>query len=199
MHVRVKALLMNCVRSSMVLLYHEKRVSWFELPLLGTFRLFFLDEGTLITTLTRKLRPLFVPSDHDHMPVILNSVIGAPWEQARNDRPSVSIDLMSRKQQLVLVLCERLPVDSWIQLIEPSQPTTLSWLKQLTKTFLDEDFHRTGDRYFLWNQRTWSSLELFSDGVPVVRAIFGHQCLESLIFCRHPVTLGVHILAILSL
>ncbi|RRT60997.1 hypothetical protein B296_00020258 [Ensete ventricosum] len=118
---------MNCVRSSMVLLYDEKHVSWFELPLLGSFRLFFLGEGALITTLPRKLRPLlFVPSDHDHMPVILNSVVGAPWEQARNDRPSVSIDLMSREQQFVLVLRERLPVDSWIQLIEPSQPTTLS-------------------------------------------------------------------------
>lgn len=66
------------------------------------------------------LRPLSAFPGHDNVPVVLHGVIGAAGEKPGDYSPPVSVNPVRRQEALFLLLRERAPVDSWIQLVEPS-------------------------------------------------------------------------------
>jgi len=69
---------------------------------------------------TVKPRSCSRPSCHDHMPVVLDCIIRAPWELPSDDSPPVSVDPLSRNQSPLLLFSEGASVNPWIQLIIPS-------------------------------------------------------------------------------
>lgn len=60
------------------------------------------------------------------MPMVLNRVVGPSGEQPSDHCPFVPIKSVRCKQLLLLLVGERLLVDSRIQLIEPPQSATFS-------------------------------------------------------------------------
>lgn len=110
----------------------------------------------------------FLPASpcHDHMPVILHCVISPAGEKPGNNSPSVPMDPVRSEKPFFFLFGKRGSVDSGVQLIEPSQPTALPW----------------------------SSRELFSYGVPVMRSMPFHQFPELLILSWPPMASGAHLI-----
>ena len=57
---------------------------------------------------------------HHHVPVVLDCVVCAAWEEASNHGPFVSVKPVGCQEPILLVFCERASVDAWVQLIEPT-------------------------------------------------------------------------------
>lgn len=62
---------------------------------------------------------------HDHVPVVLYSVVSPTREQPRYERPLVAVEAVCRQETLLFFLVEGHPVYSWVQLVIPSQSATL--------------------------------------------------------------------------
>ena len=60
------------------------------------------------------------------MPMILHGIVGSSWEHASDQCPLVTIHGVSRNKALLLFLAKWSSVYPWVELIEPSEPTTLS-------------------------------------------------------------------------
>lgn len=69
--------------------------------------------------------PLPAAARHDHMPVVLDGVVGAAREEPGDDGPPVAVDAVRGQEQLLLFLREGAPVDPGVQLVEPPQPAAL--------------------------------------------------------------------------
>ena len=52
----------------------------------------------------REPHPLPAPPRHDHMPVVLDGVVGAPREEPGDDGPPVAVDAVGRQEQRLLLL-----------------------------------------------------------------------------------------------
>jgi hypothetical protein len=69
--------------------------------------------------------PLALPARGEDVPVVLDGVVGAPREEAGDERPPVAVCAVRRQEALLLLLRERPPVDPRVQLVEPPQPAAL--------------------------------------------------------------------------
>jgi hypothetical protein len=76
--------------------------------------------GTALSV--RHPHPLPAPPRHDHMPLVLHGVVGAPREEPGDHGPPVAVDAVRGEEQLLLFLREGAPVDPRVELIEPPQP-----------------------------------------------------------------------------
>lgn len=56
---------------------------------------------------------------HHHMPVVFDCVVCAPWEEPGDHRPLVAVESVCCKQLLLLLFCERPPIDAGVELVEP--------------------------------------------------------------------------------
>src|SRR6185437_5058047 len=61
----------------------------------------------------------------EDVPVVLDGVVGAPREEAGDERPPVAVGAVRRQEALLLLLREGPPVDPRVQLVEPPQPAAL--------------------------------------------------------------------------
>jgi hypothetical protein len=57
--------------------------------------------------------------------VVLDGVVGAAGEEARDERPLVAVGAVRAHEPLLLLLRERPPVDPRVQLVEPPQAAAL--------------------------------------------------------------------------
>jgi hypothetical protein len=64
------------------------------------------------------------------MPVVLDGVVGAAGEEARDERPLVAVGAMHPHEPDFLLVRVRPPIDSQDQLVEPPQPVALPCMKQ---------------------------------------------------------------------
>ena len=63
---------------------------------------------------------------HEDVPVVLDGVVGAAREEARDERPLVAVGAVRRQEPLLLLLRERPAVEPRVQLVEPPQPAALT-------------------------------------------------------------------------
>jgi hypothetical protein len=70
------------------------------------------------------LIPFSAHSRHHHMPMILYRIIGSSGEVSCDYSPSITMNPMRSYKTFFFFLCERTSIYPWVQLIEPSQPTT---------------------------------------------------------------------------
>lgn len=62
---------------------------------------------------------LSVNSSHDHMPMVLNCIVGPSRKQPCNEGPFVAIHSVCTQQPFLFFFAECPPVYLWIQLIKP--------------------------------------------------------------------------------
>lgn len=74
----------------------------------------------------RQPHPLPAPPRHDHMPVVLDGVVRAAREEPGDHRPPVAVGAVRREEELLLLLGEGAPVDSWVELVEPPKPAAFA-------------------------------------------------------------------------
>jgi hypothetical protein len=70
---------------------------------------------------------LAVLARHDDVPVVLDCVVGAPGEEARDHGPLVAVEAVRRHQPLLLLVAEGALADPRVQLVEPTQAAALPW------------------------------------------------------------------------
>ena len=100
------------------------------------WREFLLVYQSLSSSFCMKPRPFSISSCHDDMPMILHCIIGATWEKPCNNCPSIPMDPVRSKKSFFFLFGKRTSIDSWIQLIKPSQPTTLPWFNLFKLRFV---------------------------------------------------------------
>jgi hypothetical protein len=66
-----------------------------------------------------------LPARHEDVPVVLDGVVGAAREEARDESPLVAVRAVRRQEPLLLLLREGAPVDPRVQLVEPPQAAAL--------------------------------------------------------------------------
>lgn len=114
--------------SSIIFLNQCNNISRLGFPLFPLFG-FLIFDCRAMRSLGVKSRPLSTSSCHDHMPMILDRVVSTTWEKPCDDGPSVPMNSVRSKEPFFFLWGEGAAIDPWVQLIEPSQPTTLSWFK----------------------------------------------------------------------
>lgn len=72
-------------------------------------------------------RVLSLSSRHDDMPVVLDGVVRSPRKEPGDQRPLVPVNPVGGEEPLFLLLCKRPFVDSWVQLVKPSQSAALTY------------------------------------------------------------------------
>ena len=71
---------------------------------------------------------LSLPPCHYYMPVILDGVIRSSGKELCDGGPSAAVHPVGRHQPLLFFLRERLLIDPWIQLVEPSQSAAFTFV-----------------------------------------------------------------------
>ena len=71
--------------------------------------------------------PLSLSASHDHMPMVLHSIISPTREEPCYESPLVAMNPVGCEEPLFLFFCEWSSVDPRIKLVKPSQSTALSY------------------------------------------------------------------------
>jgi len=75
---------------------------------------------------------LAVLARHDDVPVVLDGVVRAPREQARDHRPLVAVEAVRRHQPLFFLVAEGPLADPRVQLVEPPEAAALPCMRAAT-------------------------------------------------------------------
>jgi hypothetical protein len=158
----------------------RRRRGLLELALHGLVELAAAVRGGLLAVLAR----------HDDVPVVLDGVVGAAREEARDHGPLVAVEPVRRHQPLLLLVAEGPLADARVQLVEPAQAAALPCTARAQQHIIFFHIYLIKRAFQLVvagtgrtcgpieSERTGSAVELLRDEVPVLGPVERDQLPE---------------------